>query len=221
MAVVWDPHPHGPAPSARVDLVTPNKREAQALVGRSGATVPVLAGELAARWSVAVAVTCGGEGAVLAEPGRAVVEIPAIPAAGDTCGAGDRLAAHATVARAGGASRVAAVTAGVAAATRYVATGTTAPPVAANDNAVALAAAVRQRGGRVVTAGGCFDLLHAGHVQLLQAARALGDCLIVCLNSDASVRRLKGPRRPVVGQTDRRRGARGARLRRRRRRVRR
>ena len=51
--------------------------------------------------------------------------------------------------------------------------------------------------------GGCFDLLHAGHVATLHAARALGDRLVVLLNSDASVRRLKGPGRPVVHQDDR------------------
>lgn len=55
----------------------------------------------------------------------------------------------------------------------------------------------------MVAAGGCFDLLHAGHVHLLAAARLLGDCLIVCLNSDASVRRVKGPERPLVPQQDR------------------
>jgi rfaE bifunctional protein nucleotidyltransferase chain/domain len=69
--------------------------------------------------------------------------------------------------------------------------------------ALRVAAETRARGGRVVAAGGCFDLLHAGHVSLLRAARALGDCLIVCLNSDASVRRLKGPPRPIVGEADR------------------
>ena len=52
-------------------------------------------------------------------------------------------------------------------------------------------------GGTVVATGGCFDLLHAGHVATLQAARQLGDCLVVCLNSDASVAGLKGPDRPV------------------------
>jgi rfaE bifunctional protein nucleotidyltransferase chain/domain len=55
----------------------------------------------------------------------------------------------------------------------------------------------------VVATGGCFDLLHAGHVRMLQAARALGDCLVVCLNSDDSVRRLKGPDRPLVEAADR------------------
>jgi rfaE bifunctional protein nucleotidyltransferase chain/domain len=56
-----------------------------------------------------------------------------------------------------------------------------------------------------VAAGGCFDLLHAGHVELLEAARGLGDCLVVCLNSDRSIRRLKGPGRPIVDEADRRR----------------
>ncbi|NUO90141.1 MAG: D-glycero-beta-D-manno-heptose 1-phosphate adenylyltransferase, partial [Dermatophilaceae bacterium] len=55
----------------------------------------------------------------------------------------------------------------------------------------------------VVATGGCFDLLHAGHVATLRAARALGDRLVVCLNSDASVRRLKGDGRPIVPQGDR------------------
>jgi rfaE bifunctional protein nucleotidyltransferase chain/domain/rfaE bifunctional protein kinase chain/domain len=67
-----------------------------------------------------------------------------------------------------------------------------------------LIAVVRARGGTVVATGGCFDLLHAGHVRLLTDAAALGDCLVVCVNSDASVRRLKGPGRPVVAQDDRR-----------------
>jgi rfaE bifunctional protein nucleotidyltransferase chain/domain len=73
----------------------------------------------------------------------------------------------------------------------------------APDGAIELAARVRSQAGTVVATGGCFDLLHAGHVRMLQAARALGDCLIVCLNSDASVRRLKGADRPLVAQEDR------------------
>ncbi|WP_210154373.1 PfkB family carbohydrate kinase [Microbispora oryzae] len=66
-----------------------------------------------------------------------------------------------------------------------------------------VADAVRAAGGRLIATGGCFDLLHAGHVSLLRRARALGDALVVCLNSDESVRRLKGPRRPVVAEHDR------------------
>jgi len=63
--------------------------------------------------------------------------------------------------------------------------------------------AQRQAGRRVVVTNGCFDLLHAGHVTYLEAARALGDVLLVGLNSDASVRALKGPDRPVNPETDR------------------
>ena len=55
----------------------------------------------------------------------------------------------------------------------------------------------RRRPGRVVFTNGVFDLLHPGHVDILTASRALGDALIVGVNSDASVRRLKGPTRPV------------------------
>lgn len=61
----------------------------------------------------------------------------------------------------------------------------------------------RAAGGTVVATGGCFDLLHAGHARTLAAARALGDCLVVCLNSDDSIRRLKGPERPIISQEDR------------------
>ena len=63
-----------------------------------------------------------------------------------------------------------------------------------------LAASLRRRGLRVVFTNGCFDLLHAGHLWLLEAARRRGDCLVVGINSDASVRALgKGPGRPVIG----------------------
>ncbi len=58
--------------------------------------------------------------------------------------------------------------------------------------------AARQRGQRIVFTNGCFDLLHVGHVRTLEAARALGDRLVVGLNGDASVRRLKGRGRPLV-----------------------
>jgi D-beta-D-heptose 7-phosphate kinase / D-beta-D-heptose 1-phosphate adenosyltransferase len=71
------------------------------------------------------------------------------------------------------------------------------------ERALAVIAAVRAGGGTVVATGGCFDLLHAGHVATLRSARALGDCLVVCLNSDDSVRRLKGVERPLVPEADR------------------
>jgi D-beta-D-heptose 7-phosphate kinase/D-beta-D-heptose 1-phosphate adenosyltransferase len=61
----------------------------------------------------------------------------------------------------------------------------------------------RARGRKIVFTNGCFDLLHAGHAQSLDFARSQGDLLVLGLNSDASVRRLKGPGRPLVGQADR------------------
>ena len=61
----------------------------------------------------------------------------------------------------------------------------------------------RQAGQTIVFTNGCFDVLHRGHVEYLEQAKALGDILIVGLNSDASVRRLKGDTRPIVPQADR------------------
>ena len=71
------------------------------------------------------------------------------------------------------------------------------------DEAGRVAAAWRAQGKRVVLANGCFDLLHVGHVRYLQGARTLGDALVVGLNSDASVRRLKGVGRPVMPAAER------------------
>ena len=73
-----------------------------------------------------------------------------------------------------------------------------------NANALAeRAGAFRAEGKRLVLTNGCFDLLHVGHVRYLQAARALGDALAVALNSDASVRALKGEGRPINPEDDR------------------
>jgi len=81
---------------------------------------------------------------------------------------------------------------------------TAAPPQPAPAGPAAVAARVRAAGGTVVATGGVFDVLHAGHVGYLAAARALGDALVVLLNSDDSVRRIKGPARPVNPLADRR-----------------
>ena len=71
------------------------------------------------------------------------------------------------------------------------------------DHIEAFANALRAAGQRIVFTNGCFDILHAGHVRYLAAARAHGDVLILGLNSDASVRRLKGATRPVNDERDR------------------
>lgn len=67
----------------------------------------------------------------------------------------------------------------------------------------AIAKNLKAAGKNTVFTNGCFDILHAGHVRYLAAARALGDCLIVGLNSDQSVSNLKGPTRPINSQDDR------------------
>jgi D-beta-D-heptose 7-phosphate kinase / D-beta-D-heptose 1-phosphate adenosyltransferase len=180
-----------------------------------------------------VCVTCGARGAVVAGPEGAPLAVPAPSVAGgDPCGAGDRFASRAAIALAAGVAVPEAVADAVREASRFVAAGGAGAVVGAtagrtavgagaapdepaeadarrdaaaggSGDAIGLAAAVRAAGGTLVATGGCFDLLHPGHIQTLEAARALGDCLIVCINSDASVRRLKGPGRPVVGQDDR------------------
>src|SRR2546426_3983141 len=76
-------------------------------------------------------------------------------------------------------------------------------PLISIEEAVRLASTCRAQGKRVVLANGCFDLLHVGHVRYLGAARALGDALLVALNSDASVRRLKGSGRPLMPVAER------------------
>jgi len=232
--VVWDPHPNGPPPVPNVRLVTPNEAEVRKLAADAGDGSPLSTAQRAGyllrqRWRAgAVVVTCGSRGAVLchAGPTPLVVPVPSV-ADGDTCGAGDRFAVSAALALARGALVSEAVQDAVADATAFVASGgVRVLPVgkqsgsaslqeAAADAGVSpvhrpravqeLLAEVRARGGTVVATGGCFDLLHVGHLATLKAARSLGDCLVVCLNSDDSVRRLKGPDRPLTAAQDRRR----------------
>lgn len=183
---------------------------------------------LLGRWPArAVAVTLGPRGALLARRSSPPLAVPAPAAgAGDPCGAGDMFAAAAAAALHRGALLPEAVTWAVGAASRYIAAGGvsalgTAGAAAAggprpNRAACALSDAgpgtagpgtasgrLRGHGGVLVAAGGCFDVLHAGHVSMLRAARALGDALVVCVNSDASVRRLKGAGRPLNPVADR------------------
>jgi D-beta-D-heptose 7-phosphate kinase / D-beta-D-heptose 1-phosphate adenosyltransferase len=225
--LVWDPHPNGAPPVPRTRLVTPNLAEAVSAAGLARGTevlpsAVAAARDLGRRWSAdAVAVTLGERGAVLVQGGTGPLVVPAPRiAATDPCGAGDRFAATAATAFQRGALASEAVTSAVASASAYLAAGGVnrygradgdpeatpdpAPDLAcASEDAAGLAQRVRSAGGTVVATGGCFDLLHAGHVSLLQTARSLGDCLIVCLNSDASVRRLKGDGRPLNHAADR------------------
>jgi rfaE bifunctional protein nucleotidyltransferase chain/domain/rfaE bifunctional protein kinase chain/domain len=220
--VVWDPHPKGAAPVPGITVATPNADEAHRFTELDGDGVPFATDAAAAlvdAWDVgAVAVTLGDRGALVGRRTPDGLDTRFLPApsvtAGDPCGAGDRLAAGVAVALAGGADVPDAVAAGVADASAYLAAGGVASlladavpdPVAvpgADRDALRVVHRVRSNGGTVVATGGCFDLLHAGHARTLSAARALGDCLVVCLNSDDSVRQLKGPERPIMTQDDR------------------
>jgi len=80
---------------------------------------------------------------------------------------------------------------------------TSAAKVASLEDTVAWRDEERRAGRRVVFTNGCFDLLHRGHVDLLREAREQGDRLVVAINDDESIRRLKGPGRPLVPQEDR------------------
>ncbi|MBW6485918.1 MAG: D-glycero-beta-D-manno-heptose 1-phosphate adenylyltransferase [Syntrophobacterales bacterium] len=62
---------------------------------------------------------------------------------------------------------------------------------------------LRKKGGKIVFTNGCFDILHAGHVRYLKQAKAAGDILVLGLNSDSSVRKIKGEKRPIVPQEER------------------
>jgi D-beta-D-heptose 7-phosphate kinase/D-beta-D-heptose 1-phosphate adenosyltransferase len=216
--VVWDPHPAGAQPVPGVAAVTPNIGEALRFADLQGSgtrAAAAAADVLLASWrSRAVLVTMGEHGALVAAAGLLpqVVPAPRITAT-DPCGAGDRFASALAVGLAAGEPIDAAAQQATEAAARFLGSGGVsamgrrqeAPqqlPVDGID-ALDVARRTREAGGTVVATGGCFDLLHAGHARTLAAARQLGDCLIVLLNSDESVRGLKGESRPIIKQEDR------------------
>jgi rfaE bifunctional protein nucleotidyltransferase chain/domain len=216
--VVWDPHPRGAPPVAGVTVVTPNLSEARGTAGIEAVGDGVnaalaLGADLVERWDVrAVAVTLGARGAVVRHRHGACSAAPA-PAVRETdpCGAGDHFAGGIAARLASGATVDEAVADAVAGAAEFVARGGGAAvrrvgdawcqpadarvpriPVTDLDAARALVARIRSGGGTVVATGGVFDPLHRGHAESLAAARALGDCLLVLVNSDASMRRRTG-----------------------------
>jgi D-beta-D-heptose 7-phosphate kinase/D-beta-D-heptose 1-phosphate adenosyltransferase len=209
--VVWDPHPRGmdPVPGCRV--VTPNRKEAAAKSGSgAGTTAEALACAriLRDRWgAAAVAVTLGADGAVLSEPGGQYLVAPPPVDARDTCGAGDRFATSTAITLARGLGLRDAIEEAVTAAAlavsqpwRWQEVPTASGPARRGDDKPARS---QSRRPITVATSGCFDLLHAGHVRMLRAARSLGDRLVVCLNDDTSVRRLKGSGRPIVPAEER------------------
>jgi D-beta-D-heptose 7-phosphate kinase/D-beta-D-heptose 1-phosphate adenosyltransferase len=227
--LVVDARTPGGWAGARPDVVTPNAAEAATLLGteqprshRVGWAVRHRAALVAATGGAEVLVTLDVDGAVRlpADPAAPALRTVADPGSESrACGAGDTFTATYTAALAAGipaegalalAQSAADVVVGRAGTAVCSAGALTARLAAADRGGLldhrALAAIVaehRDRGHRIVFTNGCFDVLHRGHVAYLRQARALGDLLVVALNSDASVSRLKGPERPVNPLIDR------------------
>ncbi len=226
--IVVDPKGRDMARYAGADLVTPNLRELADAAGRPLAgegDLVAAASDLATRHRLgAVLVTRSEQGMSLVSA-DAVHHITAqAREVYDVSGAGDTVAAVLALGLAAGlpaleAARIANVAAGLVVAKRGTARLSPAelrdglseagllerpvrPPLG-RDEAAALAARWRTEGLRVGFTNGCFDIVHYGHVSILERARARCDRLIVGLNDDASVARLKGPQRPVNPVADR------------------
>ena len=209
-------------------ILTPNEHEVRAAtrIGVEHDTEADRAGRdaLAATEGEAVLVTRSAKGLTLVRKDMEALHLPTrAREVADVSGAGDTLVAALAVALGAGASlpdaaRLANVTAGISVGKQGTATVTrhellgalhmrdlaaTDSKVATLDEAMTQVAAWRGMGLRVGFANGCFDLIHPGHVRLLTQARAACDRLIVALNTDESVKRLKGPNRPLQNETAR------------------
>ena len=208
------------------DVLTPNLREltlasGESLDGRDLEAVGRVARRLAEVAGVdAMLVTLGADGLLLVARDRPSVHLAAHRrAVADVTGAGDTVVAVVGAMLAGGAPLEYAATAANAAAALAVAeVGTVAigpeqihaalaerpaGKVLQRAELTTRASTWRRAGKRIVFTNGCFDLIHAGHLALLHEAARHGDVLVVAINSDESVRKLKGPSRPVVTATDR------------------
>lgn len=167
-----------------------------------------------------IAVTLAEQGVLLTGPDGGQAHLPCHPVSrASDVGAGDTFTAATAMALAAGALTEQAVRIGIDAAAIAVTRGRTstvsaqdllrrvsladATPVRSLKDVVAQLEIDRFHGKRIVFTNGVFDILHAGHINLLRRAKALGDVLVVGINSDASARRLKGPRRPVNREADR------------------
>jgi D-beta-D-heptose 7-phosphate kinase/D-beta-D-heptose 1-phosphate adenosyltransferase len=223
--VVVDPKGEDFAAYAGADLITPSRNELREATGMEVETEPALvaaARVLRDRHGFgAVLVTRSQDGMTLVE-GDAVYHFPAeAPEVVDVSGAGDTVVAVVAAGMAVGlplavAARLSNVAAGLAVGKLGTAVARDSDilgalsaergalrKVVSRMKAAEQAERWRQRGWRVGFTNGCFDLLHPGHVHLLEQARSWCDRLIVGLNADESVRRLKGPARPVQGEAAR------------------
>jgi D-beta-D-heptose 7-phosphate kinase/D-beta-D-heptose 1-phosphate adenosyltransferase len=208
--------------------ITPNKHEAAEIsVVSSKDTDALLAGMAVLRERLElgfVALTRGEDGISLFDGDAEVQHLPAIAKqVYDVSGAGDTVIATLAAAVAAGLDRsLACRLANLAAGVVVGKVGTVpidrlellheierqdtqhqADKICSREEAQLRVQAWRQQGKKVVFTNGCFDLLHVGHVTYLEQARRLGDCLVIGLNMDRSVRALKGPTRPVIREDDR------------------
>jgi D-beta-D-heptose 7-phosphate kinase/D-beta-D-heptose 1-phosphate adenosyltransferase len=207
-------------------LLTPNLRELSLAAGQE-LTVSNLQGIISAARDqliqggfLGLVVTMGDRGMLVVLPDGSHLVIPAVKrAVYDVTGAGDTAAAVFTTCLASGATivaaaRIANTAAGIAVGeigavavnSMRIADAIAGAPVNKLLAGIELEAALhrwRASGDQIVFTNGCFDLLHSGHLSLLHYAKSLGDRLVLAINSDAAVRRLKGPSRPVVSQSDR------------------
>ena len=222
---VVDPKGRDFKPYASADLVTPNLAEFEAVVGRcpDQDTLVTRARALCEAHALgAVLVTRGEHGMSLVSRAGEALHLAAVARdVYDVTGAGDTVCAALAWAMARGASLSGAVelantAAGIAVGKLGTSVVTRTELEAARgarrnasqtlpglDALLAEVAAARRMGQRIVMTNGCFDILHVGHVRYLEQAAALGDRLIVAVNTDASVQRLKGPDRPVNTLNDR------------------
>lgn len=208
-------------------ILTPNRKEAEAAAGVAIRDIPSLTRAAGAIMDKAglehLLITRSEEGMSLFSQEGDPVHIPTVAReVFDVSGAGDTVLASLAIGMAAGlgmveAARLANVAAGIAVGKLGTSTVTPAEIINAvalshsnsdskiknRDVLAALIAAEKAGGKRVVFTNGCFDLLHAGHVKYLQKARNLGDLLVLGLNSDASVRRLKGDKRPLICEDER------------------
>jgi D-beta-D-heptose 7-phosphate kinase/D-beta-D-heptose 1-phosphate adenosyltransferase len=210
-----------------VSLITPNKKEAALASGVQivdDSTLYAAAKHIIEKTAIdRVLITCGKEGMVFFERNAPPYKIDArVREVYDVSGAGDTVVAVLGLGIAAGYTmREALVLANTAAGIVVDKVGTATvsekeltaalkqvPEVTADKHKTLaeLSDIVRKlakKGKRIVLTNGCFDLLHVGHVMLLSASKKLGDALVVAIDDDKSVRRLKGPGRPVINETER------------------
>jgi len=221
--VLIDPKGTDWSPYRGATLLTPNLSEFEAVVGpcADDAELEAKAEALRAELDLsALLVTRSERGMTLIQPDAPPLHLPTFAReVFDVTGAGDTVIATLGAALAAGAAfgeacRLANAAAGITVGKLGAATVSPDELMAALGESLEGAvldeprlltriAVLKAQGKKVVMTNGCFDLLHAGHVRYLEAARALGDVLVVAVNTDASVKRLKGPARPLNTTADR------------------